>query len=451
MNELINAPDIVDVHSREELIEYVGSGKILNYNGFYIPPGCVDKDGNVRRTRELAEMNGEPLAKLPDKRYRLTHPDFRYALTPLENADIDEDAIQKAYVQLMLVGIDEMTMDKQTGSLLMNGKAAEYAKLIVDEDQAHVANLDMPLVNSLFSIIWYNIRQELDDLVPDRTGQEWDKVFKRNSDIQATVNGYYIKLFGFGQRVFIPDFLKMIGLDYRSVNEAQVDALMDRIAQFTKLRGTIVTPFGKKLYPQPYLFLAFHHDKPTNCFYIQSQYMNMVIERAIRDKHYAYMKRGRVQSDNHGNVLYIPPVTTIVHPYLDNLPSKRAAQLADAIATLIETCPNDGIPHIIARSLIRRCTMLNYVYETTDDWNKRNVFVRRTFKKAYEYLKDYTYVYDKYRNLKMPSIPSIKEIESDSVLEFRFDGLFKESVAKKKMEAKTVLIESKLTKGNKNR
>ena len=440
----IDGSDIILIEDRSDLTKYVGQGKTLVYHGYVFPPGSIDKDGNVRRTRKFAQMNGATLAKLPEKRYRLTHPDFKYALTPLSHADFKSNSGQKAYVDLMLVGLNEMTMDEDRGSILIKGNPDADVQMLVDVDEGHIAAVDFPLSNSLFSIIWYNIKPVLDNLAPDRSEFEWKKALKDCTDIGLAVYGYYVKLFGFGQRVYMPDFLDYIGLDPEMVQPSQVNALISRMQEFSKLRGTIKTKFIKdKMLEETRLFMIFDYDKITNCFYIQSPFMNRVIERAIRCKAYPYEVRGKVRTDNHGNVLQIPPVTTIAHPYLDNLPSRKAAQLADAIYTLIEVCPDDGIPNLGANKLINRCSEFDYAYRTATNRNSRGVILRRTFKKAYEYLKDYTYLYEIYRNVQLPPIPTVTEVENDDVLRFKHDGKYRNDIIKKKIGAKKEVIENK--------
>ena len=100
MSEVHTKDEIVTISNKNELSQYIGTGKTLLYQGYFFPPGSIDKEGKPRRTREFAEANGQPLTKMPDKRYRITHPDFKYALTPLNNAAFDEKAEQSAYVEL---------------------------------------------------------------------------------------------------------------------------------------------------------------------------------------------------------------------------------------------------------------------------------------------------------------------------------------------------------------
>ena len=449
-NEIVSKDEAVEVNSKDELRQYIGTGKTILFNGLVFPPGSIDKEGNIRRTREFAQMNGEPLAKLPEKKYRITHPDFRYALTPLSHADFKKTDKQSAYVDLMLVGLNEMTTDKADGSILIKGNPDSDVQMLVDVDEGHIAAVDFPLSNSLFSIIWYNIKPVLDSLAPDRSEFEWKKALKDCSDIGLAVYGYYIKLFGFSQRVFMPDFLEYIGLDPEMVQKSQVEALISRMKEFSKLRGTIKTKLTKdKTIEEKRLFMIFDYDERTNCFNIQSPFMNRVIERAIRCKEYPYEVRGKVRTDKHGNVLYIPPVTTIAHPYLDNLPSRKAAQLADAIYTLIEVCPDDGIPNLGASKLINRCSEFDYAYRSSPNKNACGALIRRIFKKAYEYLRDYTYLYETYRNIQMPSIPTLKEVENDVVLNFTHDGKYRKEFIEKKVANKKIEIEKRLNRKKK--
>lgn len=363
-------------------------------------------DPNVEyKTQTLAETKYPTLFHIQKSKYYIpTHPNYSQGLDLFENE----------YAHLELIPADAKVA-LCNNVMYVDGKPLARVQYMDKITGEAVTDLDKPLVDAIFSIILMKLRDELDNVCPPgfMAGSEfWEKVpvEMRDADKSTLFEWYHRDLFNYTVIVHMLDFMSYMGIE--NPNEKQIDAMRKRLLALSMVLGSMELERDSYGGPEKYLLLAPGFDLGSNVVFIQSQYMNKLIEKMIRDRIPRMLptKNGKDKPmlDARGYQIYYPEVTTIVRPEIASAKNKRAVEVVFEIAKLIARAGKDPKkpPNITYMELIGRCYDLSSVIIQSKDKDlrkrkQRNQILRRTFTNVWEYLKQYTtipdnYTYDEY-------------------------------------------------------
>lgn len=350
------------------------------------------------RTERLAEEAYEDLREVPEKLFLLSHKDYQssfdYQVTDGENSP---------HMRMLKEGLD---IQFENGQLTIGGNPASKVDLIDMYTKKDITNLDTVMLRNLFSIIWFNLRDDIDEVAPVATKQDENDFYdhmspheKHRSQIEKWIDfdrWWRRNLYGYTIRIYVPKFMAYLGYD-ANYSQAMVDAEVEKIKQFNSVIGIMNVPLGNKVFPDDLPVMMFSgYERSTNTIMFFSPYMNRVVEDALRNTTQVWKdRRGKAKLKSNGEMIYLPPVTTSVDSAIASAKNKRAAELVIQLAILFAGA-GDMDPNIRVDTLIDRCPNLRESLFMAENWDTKNKMLRRSFMTMWDYIDKYTNFAEEY-------------------------------------------------------
>ena len=341
-----------------------------------IPPaaGSTDKTDTAANggiTGHRTKNKAGDTAEIPDRMPVITNNEYQNAMTLNKNST--------AYLQMLS---DKSGLKFKKDLLLFNGRPATSAGLQELYTEDGIEKINFPLLMAVYGII-----------------------LQRFSECQQK-EGYKTEVI----TIYYPELAKKAG---KSLHITQND--MEGCAKNMKLMGKLVgiidngTKNGDILPVLAYI----GNDADKNTISFASPY----ITRIVKDIYAASIRR-----DRKGESLLKKngePQTYAVYSYLIDMgivkeKNKKAVEIVCAVVALIEQA-GKKLPHIKAETIIERCPLLSRSLQGQSNGNKNNL-LKRAFTKAWELLREKTYLNPVYQNIQLPDPEDKSSIPTSSRL-----------------------------------
>ena len=248
--------------------------------------------------------------------------------------------------------------------------------------------------------------------------------------------------------IYIPDYLKSIGLKENRGNES-VNAVINKISGYADLTGVVIEEeFGSATYKEYPVIKDFVYDELDNTMTFSSPYIMMII-RKVESTRIRRDKKGNPIKYKSGRLALLPGYSYRIDPKILHERNVRAAEVTGIIATLIDRAgspnkksqnkgcnPDDDnkrkAANISFNEIINRCEKLKREYENIPKISNKNRMLESVFGATWKFLLKYTDISSSYKNIKLPDpkdkdyknyIPKSKKL--DEVLRFPHDGRIK--------------------------
>ncbi len=307
------------------------------------------------------------IARMPENYAIITNVAYAPALkTAYEESRAEETAY------LMQVR-EDADLTFEDGIAYIFSKAAsetDFKNYITHE---RVDSLDIPLLTSLFTIMYQNIGKSLTEI-------ESEDDLKRD-------------LMNYGVDIYIPDFMEYRGAG-RNYSEKQLESVLKNIASFHNTIGIVeVRKYGRTYQDGYMLLLTSSIRESDNTIHVVSPYMNMLIykifqQSIVRDKKTNEPKRTA------SGVVKTSKMYSFQDKRLATARNKKAVEIVTVIVGLVETTGKKGTPHISVSKIIDRCPSLKEALGRYKNNHDRTQLLRRSFSEAWKYLRDYTDLQD---------------------------------------------------------
>lgn len=307
--------------------------------------------------KKAAEYIGA-ITEMGERALSITDRNFQFALSTRKN--------KTAYLIRDKKLIESLEFNDGRLSLSSNGNSSVEVRR---GDDLGEAEIDLQLLKSLFTAIYYNAESATEDTVT----------------------------------VYVPTLCKHLGVN---ITSGKAYSLFDKINAFNDCVGVFE---NGNLYA---LLKFIKYDKEQNLITFASPYMNKLIsDIAKRNK----------KTLKSGSVKILPAYSYLIHSNIANERNKVAVEIVHVIVSLAlqrgtdtkknPNCiidPTDGkviTPfHISFASILDYIPTLQQRIETSTTTGAKNAQLKRAFSKAYELLETKTDIYKNYIDLKIPHI-----------------------------------------------
>jgi len=281
----------------------------------------------------------------------------------------------------------------EDGKLFFKGRLEEVsaAELQNIKTKEGIADLDLPLLKSFYSII-------LTD-------------FEQNKKVNKAIE------------IYVPDLAACLGMR-KNLGAEEIKTLLKKTQSFQTIMGVLKEPRNGKMRESYYAVLLFeYYDEKRNVISFSSPYMNYLI-KTILNKSVRTDRQGKpkLKADKK------TPLTVASHSYLvkssiASEKNKAAVENVFIIVTGLEQAGGKSY-HIAVSTLIERNPQLQQRLEESTNATQ---LLKRIFTKTWELLRKQTYLADKYKDIKLPDpkdpsvIPTAKSVNS-MVIEISHSG-----------------------------
>lgn len=211
-----------------------------------------------------------------------------------------------------------------------------------------------------------------------------------------------------------------------NLNKRDTENLIAKLQSYHNIIGVLHQGKNVPGVPSRYPVLIFAgYNNDTKEIRFHSPYMSYVIETVYKAS-VVKDRKGVAKKDNKGKLLTTAAYTFNEKGSLAKARNKTAAANVEIIVRLIAQC-GDNEPHIKVRTLIERNELFSQRLASDKNPTK---YLERVFVNTWEYLRKYTDLRDKYKNIQLPDpknpkdIPSIKDF--DRVFTFTHEGKISE-------------------------
>lgn len=351
----------------------------------------------TRSSRLLAEaFYKDSLAKIPDRWFIPSSKEYRDSFSC--------EANDHAYMQLV-EGIEEIDLRFENGVLYIGNNPKMGVRLKYTKEGYE--SLNIPLLRSIYSIIWFNLEKDLPKLFSEAKPEEQYLLKKALDDRNCdSVNRYIAldrfsrqRLFSYGKYVYIPDLMRYLGL--HDPSKEQINSVIAEIKRFGSVHG-IMTLHCRDLKGH---MLAYGQDCPviiwndnyelTDSIFLQSPYINNIIKEMIMAKTQLTDYKGRPKFDRKGKPIYIPnTLTTKIDPRIASAKNKRAVELLVELAIYLDTSgPKKSIKPV---TLMKVGTEFRAAYDYEVTTRRKNEILKRAFSTMWEYADKYSDLSERY-------------------------------------------------------
>ena len=385
----------------------------------------------IVETKPKAKKEKTDIAAIPDKMFTITDPALQNALsyndkpskgaemnayiaatTPAEGQDIDIDA----FMELDVAVKDNKIYRGQWKAIATSFK--DIYKMnrgsmmeIQESDRYQLQESDHHFLSAVYTILYKNIVR----MVKGLTSLE--------------------PIRSYNAEVYLPDLMEYLGYG-RDFNEEKKNLVMRQLASYGDKVGVIAA----KGYRGYYKLLFVASIRPDDEEYedenrkgerirLFSPYMNELIcimcNEQIEQNLLSAKQEAMRELTN--AIKNLPTHSSLIKPDIVKARNKRASELVDIVVTLIEQAGPNSTPRISAETMIDRCPALDYSLQCCEMDRDRNRLLKKTFGTAWQYLDEYTYLKETYKNIRFPTeVPKMKRghIKGDMMFEFPHDGKF---------------------------
>lgn len=349
------------------------------------------------RTRRQAAEQGA-ITKMPKQLAIITIPPYQNAMTPIESKAAHLQPLMQSFAESLQKNYEIMQAQGEVESI-------NFVQYYDNSPQA-VSNLDLPTLRAVYSIFLANIQQKMTE--------DPDALIK-----QASSHGFTKESI----TLYIPDFLKMIGLP-QNHSKASVNTVLSKIASYAAVYGVLEKEMGGRVYKRhlPVLQLV-EKDDARNTIEIMSPYFHALIGTIVQAS-IEKTKKDKPRIKRNGTPFTLPTHSYMVKAEIVKERNRRAAEIVCIVVTLIEQCGDKGTPHIKAETIVERCPDLKNALDAEKTSSGKSRVLRRAFTKAWQLLETQTTLQENYKNIKFPTaIPTSSTL--DMVIEFPHEGKVK--------------------------
>ena len=278
-----------------------------------------------------------------------------------------------AYLQ-PLASTDGLRFD--SGTVYFKGFPASEATLKqINQDKEEVAidSIDLPLLRTFYSIIL----------------AEFERKFASGKPVSESVS------------IYVPDLAVYLGKS-RNIGKNDIQTITDKVSSFQTIFGVLKDPARPKGIGTivPLLVFLGYFEK-DNTIRFSSPYMNLLIQRIYNVSIRKDRKGGaRIKSD--GTPQMLPSHSYLIKSSIAKERNKKAVEIVTIVVTTIEQAGPAGVPHIKARTIVERNTLLSETLSKCVRDSNRNTILKRAFTKAWELLETQTDLRKKYPDIALP-------------------------------------------------
>lgn len=278
-----------------------------------------------------------------------------------------------AYLQ-PLASTDGLRFD--SGTVYFKGFPASEATLKqINQDKEEVAidSIDLPLLRTFYSIIL----------------AEFERKFASGKPVSESVS------------IYVPDLAVYLGKS-RNISKNDIQTITDKVSSFQTIFGVLKDPARPKGIGTivPLLVFLGYFEK-DNTIRFSSPYMNLLIQRIYNVSIRKDRKGGaRIKSD--GTPQMLPSHSYLIKSSIAKERNKKAVEIVTIVVTTIEQAGPAGVPHIKARTIVERNTLLSETLSKCVRDSNRNTILKRAFTKAWELLETQTDLRKKYPDIALP-------------------------------------------------
>lgn len=284
----------------------------------------------------------------------ITHKDYWSSFSPLE--------VGKAHLKVLENEFNE-TIQIENSVITLKGRDDVELTLQDIRTSEIIRDVDFVLLKSIYSYIYLNKKH---------------------------LNGYTFD-------IKISDLANYLGVNPRGANGKQ---LMQAIREFDRVLA--VHPNGSMSKVLGFI----KHDTRNGILSITSPFFIDLMESIEQDTIRFRKIKGTEQK------YQLPAYSYLIKSTINKCKDKEAIAIADYLVTLVTQAGGEGA-HIRIDTLIEKLPTLKEKIDNVDSTRNKGVVLKRTFKKAYELLKDETYLYDKYNDLEVTEIlPTMTTLNS---------------------------------------
>lgn len=227
------------------------------------------------------------------------------------------------------------------------------------------------------------------------------------------------------------------------VSKSEIYKAIDEIKLFSHAIGIVQNGSNNKNNPDIFPLLNFGgYIASENTIEISAPYFMYLLKKSEDDSYITHKKRnGQISK------IQKPQFSYDVLPTIAKARNDAAVQVVYRIVQLIATRGCDGdtwskkaahnkrtAPKIKLKTLIEECPNFNYEFETAPE-NRKSQVIQRVLSYAWEYLRKYTRLQERYKDIQLPD-PNKKEdlpLKNDlnHVFYFRHHGLIEDESEKK--------------------
>lgn len=341
-----------------------------------------------------------------DSIYTITHRNYTNGLTfnPKDS-------------HLIAVPYSEQPAKVEDGVLKFANLSFSEAKLMEwsNNQRNKIENVDLPLLNLLYSIILNQLSEKYKDL--------------------ATIED--ISALDMSVKIYVPHFAKITNRA-SNLNKKTTEAIVNEIASFNNIVGVLKNKIDgcdeeKESILPVLLFLGY--EESTNTVEFTSPYMTRLIQTIYHES----IKRdsqGAIRYKKNGNIELNPSHSKLVKTAIVNEKNKVAVEIVFEVVKVIERTGSNHTPNIKAITLIERVPQLAIRLNKIDESNvknprsNKNTVLKRAFTRAWELLESHTCLREVYKDIELPdprnpkNIPKINTLQQ--VFVFPHHGKIKE-------------------------
>ncbi len=312
----------------------------------------------------------------------------------IQNPNSDGAILDEVYLAQL---VQPTKITYKNGTAKIEDLVKETTSFMDKLSHENIQDVNIGLLNALFSVIVENLRC---------------CKFTSLNQMQNYIINY-------GANIYIPDFLRFMGIE-SNLNQDKINKLWHDLARLDNVVGVRKT-VGKKgknehIYKEIYRLLEIDSmNEIKKSVHISSPYMNQIIWEL-------YQANVKIDKANSPYLIQGPRVSKYVsyqNPKLASLKNKRAVEIVLVIIALMEQCGKYGKPHIKVSNILAHCPMLMEALEFANKNSDRTQILKRSFTTAWEYLKLYTDLEERF-GIQIPDendVPTLSDYDT-KVYEF---------------------------------
>lgn len=288
-----------------------------------------------------------------------------------------------AYMQMVS---DNSKLRFENGILTFKGFPATPAELQEIYTEEGIEKINIPLLMVIYSII----HEKFSETMPE------------NQNINERINIYY------------PELAKGIGKSPK-ITKSDVQDCIHNIKLFEKLIGIITNGTGSTDI-LPVIYNA-EYDTTKNVISFTSPYIVKLI-REIYTASIRTNKKKQVQLKKNGHPQMVASHSYMIHMDIAKEKNKKAVEIVFIVVAVIEKAGKHN-PNIKAETIIERSCLLKHSLHGQTAGNKTNI-LKRTFRKAWELLREKTDLISAYEDIHLPDPEDISVIPTSATLDINF-------------------------------
>lgn len=336
------------------------------------PTESTKPDDTVGKAPYRTKSRAGNTAEIPDRLPVITNPKYQNALTFNKNGT--------AHLQILS---DTSELGFKDNTLTFRGLPATSTELSQLYTEKGMEKADLSLLRAVYGIIL----------------AEYSKACEKKL---KKITIYY------------PDLAKKTGKS-PGINTTDVKECVKKLKLFQNIFGIINNKTNSTDILPTICQVGFDKEKHTVSFC--SPYITKLIREIHKDS-IRTDRNGLPIKKKNGLPQMSPAYSYLVDMNIVKEKNKKAVEIVLTVVTLIEQA-GKNIPHIRAKTIIERTPLLSQSLQGQSGGNKNNL-LKRAFTKAWELLREKTYLTSVYKDIQLPDPNNISCIPTSSTLDMVF-------------------------------